>query len=125
MNETNWRYQLSAMWNHGNWAIEANANNLFMMKNNVVDELSVSYYSFKQIDQSRSYNQYANLKIVYSFDYGKKTSKSPDYKHQNSESAILKQEGKDIIKSLVTCSCEIQIKNCIQTVNYNYIFTHI
>lgn len=30
------------------------------------------------------------LKIVYSFDYGKKTSKSPDYKHQNSESAILK-----------------------------------
>lgn len=88
--KTFWQYQLSAMWNHGNWAIEANANNLFMMKNNIVDELSASYYSFKQIDQSRSYNQYANLKIVYSFDYGKKTSKSPDYKHQNSESAILK-----------------------------------
>lgn len=88
--KTFWLYQLSAMWNHGNWAIEANANNLFMMKNNIVDELSASYYSFKQIDQSRSYNQYANLKIVYSFDYGKKTSKSPDYKHQNSESAILK-----------------------------------
>ena len=88
--KTFWRYQLSAMWNHGNWATEANANNLFMRKNNIVDELSASYYSFKQIDQSRSYNQYANLKIVYSFDYGKKTSKSPDYKHQNSESAILK-----------------------------------
>ena len=88
--KTFWRYQLSTMWNHGNWAIEANANNLFMMKNNIVDELSASYYSFKQIDQSRSYNQYANLKIVYSFDYGKKTSKSPDYKQQNSESAILK-----------------------------------
>ena len=88
--KTFWRYQLSVMWNHGNWAIEANANNLFMMKNNIVDELSATYYSFKQIDQSRSYNQYANLKIVYIFDYGKKTSKSPDYKHQNSESAILK-----------------------------------
>ena len=88
--KTFWRYQLSGMWNHGNWAIEANANNLFMMKNNIVDELSASYYSFKEIDQSRSYNQYANLKIVYSFDYGKKTSKSPDYKHQNGESAILK-----------------------------------
>ena len=88
--KTFWRYQLSAMWNHGNWATEANANNLFMRKNNIVDELSASYYSFKQIDQSRSYNQFANLKIVYSFDYGKKTSKSPDYKHQNSESAILK-----------------------------------
>lgn len=88
--KTFWRYQLSAMWNHRNWAIEANANNLFMMKNNIVDELSASCYFSKQIDQSRSYNQFANLKIVYSFDYGKKTSKSPDYKHQNSESAILK-----------------------------------
>lgn len=88
--KTFWRYQLSAMWNHGNWATEANANNLFMRKNNIVDELSASYYFSKQIDQSRSYNQYANLKIVYSFDYGKKTSKTPDYKHQNSESAILK-----------------------------------
>ena len=88
--KTFWRYQLLAMWNHGKWAIEANANNLFMMKNKIADELSASYYSFKQIAQSRSYNQYASLKIVYSFDYGKKISKSPDYKHQNSESAILK-----------------------------------
>ena len=85
-----WQYQLSAMWKHGNWAIEANANNLFMMKNNIVDELSAPYYSFKQINQSRSYNQYATLKIVYSFDYGKKTSQTPDYEHKNSESAILK-----------------------------------
>ena len=55
--KTFWRYQLSAMWNHRNWAIEANANNLFVMKNHIVDELSASYYSFKQIDQSSSYNQ--------------------------------------------------------------------
>ena len=88
--KTFWQYQLSAMWNHRNWAIEANANNLFMMKNHIVDELSAQCYSFKQINQSRSFNQYATLKIVYSFDYGKKTSKTPDYKHQNSESAILK-----------------------------------
>lgn len=88
--KTYWQYQLSAMWKHGNWAVEANANNLFMMKNNIVDELSTPYYSFKQINQSSSYNQYATLKIVYSFDYGKKTSKIPDYEHKNSESAILK-----------------------------------
>ena len=88
--KTFWKYQLSAMWNHGNWAIEANANNLFMKKNNIVDELSAPYYSFKQKNQSRSYNQYATLKIVYSFDYGKKTSITPDYEHKNSESTILK-----------------------------------
>ena len=85
-----WRYRLSAMWSHGNWAIEAIANNLFMIKNHIVDKLSAPCYSFKQINQSRSFNQHATLKVVYSFDYGKKISKTPDYKHQNSESAILK-----------------------------------
>lgn len=88
--ETCWQYQLSAMWNHGNWAIEANAYNLFMTKNKVVDELSIPEYFFKNESLSRSYNQFASLKIVYSFDYGKKTTKSPDYEHRNSESAILK-----------------------------------
>ena len=90
LRKTFWQYQLSAMWSHGNWAVEANANNLFMMKNNIVDDLSAPCYSFKQTNQSRSFNQYATLKIVYSFDYGKKTSKTPDYEHKNSESAILK-----------------------------------
>ena len=90
LRKTFWQYQLSAMWSHGNWAVEANANNLFMMKNNIVDDLSAPCYSFKQTNQSRSFNQYARLKIVYSFDYGKKTSKTPDYEHKNSESAILK-----------------------------------
>lgn len=88
--KTFWQYQLSAMWNHGNWAIEANANNLFLMKNKMVDELTSPCYLFKQTNQSRRFNQYATLKIVYSFDYGKKTSKTPDYEHINSESAILK-----------------------------------
>lgn len=69
------QYQLSAMWSHGNWNIEANANNLFMMKNKIVDELSAPYYAFNQTNQSRSFNQYATLKIVYSFDYGKKHPK--------------------------------------------------
>ena len=88
--KTFWQYQLSAMWNHGNWAIEANANNLFMMKNKMVDNLASPYYLFKKTNQSRRFNQYATLKIVYSFDYGKKTSKTPVYEHINSESAILK-----------------------------------
>lgn len=84
------KYQLSAMWNHGNWAIEANANNLFLMKNKIVDELMSPYYFFKQTNQSRSFNQYVTVKVVYSFDYGKKTTKTPKYEHRNSESAILK-----------------------------------
>ena len=88
--DTYWCYQLSAMWVHGNWAVEANANNLFLMNNDITDELSTPSYSFRQTDWNRRYNQYATLKVVYSFDYGKKTSKSPKYERVESESAILK-----------------------------------
>lgn len=88
--KTFWQYQLSAMWCHGDWAVEANANNLFLTKNNIVDELTTVSYSFNQTEQNRSFNQYATLKVVYCFDYGKKTSKTPNYEHRHSESAILK-----------------------------------
>ena len=85
-----WQYQLSAMWTHGNWAIEANANNLFLMNNHIIDELNTAAYSYKQTSWNRQYNQYATLKVTYTIDYGKKTSKSPSYEHNDSESAILK-----------------------------------
>lgn len=87
---TYWQYQLSAMWTSGNWAIEVNANNLFLMKNQMKEELATTFYSFSRTNCSRRFNQYATLKIVYSLDYGKKTSKSPKYQHIESESAILK-----------------------------------
>ncbi len=88
---TYWQYQLSAMWTSGNWAIEANANNLFLTKNHLEDELSTTFYSFSTTNRSRNFNQYATLKIVYSLDYGIKTSKSPKYQRLESESAILKK----------------------------------
>jgi hypothetical protein len=88
--KTYWQYQLSAMWTHGNWAIEANANNLFLMNNRILDELNTAAYSYIQTNWTRQYNQYATLKVAYTFEYGKRTNKSPRYQHQDSESAILK-----------------------------------
>ena len=88
--KTFWQYQLSAMWNHGNWAIEANANNLFLMKNRLEEEIETAVYSVNRTNCNRRNNQYATIKVVYNFDYGKKTSKSPQYQHAVSESAILR-----------------------------------
>ncbi|MDE6561590.1 MAG: hypothetical protein K2K75_09430 [Muribaculaceae bacterium] len=88
--KTFWQYQLSAMWNRGNWAIEASANNLFLMKNRFEDEIITAVYSINRTNWNRMNNQYATIKVVYCFDYGKKTSKSPKYQHTVSESAILK-----------------------------------
>ena len=85
-----WRYQLSAMWNRGNWAVEVNANNLFLMKNRTIDELRTLAYSYRSNNWNRSFNQYATFKVAYSFSYGKKTNKTPSYEHKSSESAILK-----------------------------------
>lgn len=76
--KTYWHYQLSAMWTHGHWAIEANVNNLFIKHNRIIDELNTSSYSYKQTNWNRQYNQYATLKVAYTFEYGKKTTN-----HQN------------------------------------------
>jgi hypothetical protein len=87
---TFWQYQLSSMWTHGNWAIEVNANNLFLMNNRIMEELNAAAYSYKQTNWNRQNNQYATFKVAYTFEYGKKTNRSPKYQHQDSESAILK-----------------------------------
>lgn len=88
--KTDWQYQLTAMWNKSNWGVEANVNNLFLMKNKTVDDLQTLAYTYHEENWNRRYNQFATIKVVYSFDYGKKTSKSPRYKHIDSESTILK-----------------------------------
>ena len=88
--KTFWQYQLTVMWNHGNLAIEANANNLFLVKNRLEDEIITAVYSVNRTNWNRRNNQYATIKVVYNFDYGRKTSKSPKYQHTESESAILK-----------------------------------
>ncbi|MDE6643568.1 MAG: outer membrane beta-barrel family protein [Muribaculaceae bacterium] len=88
--KTYWRYQISALWTHGNLALEATANNIFLMKNFITDELSSTNYMFTLNDWDRNSNQFATLKAVYSFDYGKKTTKSPKYERTTTESAILK-----------------------------------
>lgn len=88
--KTDWQYQLTALWTKENWGVEVNLNNLFLMKNKIVDELQTAVYEYHSEDFSRTNNQYATIKMVYSLDYGRKTSKSPQYKHVNSESAILR-----------------------------------
>ena len=60
------------------------------MKNFITDELSSTNYMFTLNDWDRNSNQFATLKAVYSFDYGKKTTKSPKYERTTTESAILK-----------------------------------
>ncbi|MDE7155601.1 MAG: outer membrane beta-barrel family protein [Muribaculaceae bacterium] len=88
--KTYWRYQLSTMWANGNLAVELSTNNLFLMRNYITEKLITHDYSFDTTYGNSKFNQQATLKIVYSLDYGKKTSKSPKYERVESESAILK-----------------------------------
>ena len=62
---------------------------LFLMKNRLEDDIITAVYSVNRTNWNRRNNQYATIKVVYSFDYGRKTSKSPEYQHTVSESAIL------------------------------------
>lgn len=88
--KTPWQYQITAMWNHDDWGAEINLNNLFVMGNTLIENLQTPYYTCYSENWSRNHNQYATVKLVYSFDYGRKASTPPEYQHIVTESAILK-----------------------------------
>lgn len=87
--KTNWLYELTVAWNHGNIGVELSANNLFIRKNRIDETLWSAVYQFQRTRTSEDLKSYASVKITYSLDYGKKTSKSPAYKQVKSESATL------------------------------------
>lgn len=78
------------MWNHGQWGAEINFNNLFCMSNTSTEHLDTPEYAYYSESWNRNYNQYATLKLIYSFDYGKKATRAPKYEHIVTESAILR-----------------------------------
>lgn len=90
ISKTPWQYQLTAMWNHGQWGAEINFNNLLCMSNISTEHLDTPEYAYYSESWNRNYNQYATLKLIYSFDYGKKATRAPEYEHIVTESAILR-----------------------------------
>ncbi len=90
--KTGWLYDIGLAWNHNNVGVEMNCSNPFIKHNIAETDLLAGVYAYHGERQSCWHNQYATLKMVWSIDYGKKTSKSARDVRKNAESAILKAE---------------------------------
>ena len=84
-----WQYGLSAEWSHNNLSLIAEAKNLFA-DNAIESSLTSDFYCMNTRQVRKSDNAFASLKLIYSFDYGKKVSRSPKYETKTAETNILK-----------------------------------
>ncbi|MBO4663431.1 MAG: hypothetical protein J5663_03350 [Bacteroidaceae bacterium] len=87
--ELPWQYGLSAEWSHNNLSLIAEAKNLFA-DNAIESFLTSDVYCMNKRQVRKSDNSFASLKVIYSFDYGRKVSRSPKYETKSAESNILK-----------------------------------
>lgn len=86
------KYGLSLAWNRKGWTIEGGTENLFIKDNNSKASVLSDVYNYNQINYMKTCQQYGYLKLAYTFDFGKKTSRSSDRVDTNINSAILKVE---------------------------------
>lgn len=83
-------YGLSLGWNHNNWIIEAGTENPFTKHNRYYSYADCNVYRFNQIQSSRIYQQTGYVKVAYTFDFGRKTSREQNDVDRSINSAILK-----------------------------------
>ena len=90
--KTGWLYDIALSWSHNNIGVEMNCSNLFIKRNVTTTDLLAGVYAYHGERQSDWHNQYATLKMIWSVDYGKKTTKSVRNVRKETESAIMKAE---------------------------------
>lgn len=86
------KYGLSLGWNHKGWTIEAGTENLFLKNNNTKVSAKSNVYDYNLVNYIKTNQQFGYLKLAYTFDFGKKTSRSSDKVNTDINSAILKAE---------------------------------
>ena len=84
------RYGLSISYNHKDLHAEVGTENPFTRKNEQVYERTQNVYHYQNNLTSQTFQQTAYIKLAYTFDFGKKTSRSYNDVDRNINSAILK-----------------------------------
>ena len=83
-------YGLSVSWNNRGWSVEAGTNNPFTKDAAPVITIADNNYTCAQHLHNNSMQQTAYVKVAYTFDFGKQTSKESNDTGRNINSAILK-----------------------------------
>lgn len=85
-------YGLSVNWSKKGWYVEAGTENPFTSHSHYKAHADYGVYQYRQIQSSRIYQQTGYVKVAYTFDFGKKTSRESKNINTNINSAILKGE---------------------------------
>ena len=85
-------YGASICWNHKNWNTEIGTDCPFSKHNRNIEYLSTDVYQFHNTEYSKIYQQTGYIKLAYTFDFGRKTSRVQDKVNMNINSGILKAE---------------------------------
>lgn len=85
-------YGTSVSWNHNNWNIETGMTNMFNKHKSKTEYLNTDVYQFHRTYSSKRDQFSGYLKIAYTFDFGKKVSRSHEKIDTDINNAILKAE---------------------------------
>lgn len=83
-------YGLSVRYSSKNWMAEVGTNNPFTKHLYYREYADYGVYRYNQEQTSRIYQQTAYIKLAYTFDFGKKTSRENNNVDRSINSAILK-----------------------------------
>ena len=68
-------YGAFVRWNHNSWMVEAGTDNTFSKQNQTTMYMNANAYCFYNKSYSDTYQKTGYVKLAYTFDFGKKTSK--------------------------------------------------
>lgn len=84
------QYGMFATWSNGSWYIEAGTENPFTKRRNFKYNLVTDVYDYNRTATCRINQQTGYVKVAYTFDFGRKTSREDRDVNTNINSAILK-----------------------------------
>lgn len=83
-------YGASVSWNHKGWYIEAGTENPFTRHSRYREHADYGVYQYNQVQTSRIYQRTGYVKLAYTFDFGRKTSRDKNDVDRSINSAIMK-----------------------------------
>lgn len=84
------KYGASISWHYRNWGIEGGVDTPFTKHNRIKTELNTSVYNFTDYSYSQTFQKTGYLKLIYTFDFGRKTSHKKESINTSTNSAIMK-----------------------------------
>lgn len=83
-------YGASVSWSHKGWYIEAGTETPFTRHSRYREHADYGVYKYSQVQTSRIYQRTGYVKLAYTFDFGRKTSRDKNDVDRSINSAIMK-----------------------------------